>query len=85
MKRYLIGVAQEAISLTSSWSTLSSVAQIAAKYNLDSGLLLDAFTEAWANEKAQYGKLIIECRKVDHDSAIFLITCEGIIVWQFPI
>ena len=69
----------------SSWSILSSVAQIAAKYNLDSGLLLDALTEAWAHEKAQYGKLVIECRKVDHDSAIFLITCEGKVVWQFPI
>jgi hypothetical protein len=69
----------------SSWSILSSVAQIAAKYNLDPRLLLDAFTKAWVHERSQYGKLEIECRKVDADSAVFLITCEGIVIWQFPI
>ena len=69
----------------SSMSILSSVAQIAAKYNLDPGLLLDAFTEAWKHEKSQYEKLEIECRKVDQDFATFLITCNDKVVWQFPI
>ena len=69
----------------SSMSILSSVARIAAKYNLNSGLLLDALTEAWANEKSQYEPLKVECRKVDHESATFLITCNDKVVWQFPI
>jgi len=66
-------------------SVLSSIAQLAVKYNLDSGLLLDAFKEAWTHEKSQYEKLEIECRKVDHDFATFIITCNDKVVWQFPI
>lgn len=69
----------------SSMSVLSSVAQIAAKYNLQPGLLLDAMKEAWKQKKSQYENLEIECRKVDHDFATFLITYNNKVVWQFPI
>ena len=69
----------------STMSILSSIAQIAAKYNLEPGLLLDAFTEAWTHEESQYEKLEIECRKVDHDFATFLITCNDKVIWQFPV
>jgi replication factor A1 len=69
----------------STMSILSSIAQIAANHNLDSRLLLDAFTEAWAHGESQYEKLKVECRKVDHDFATFLITCNDKVVWQFPI
>lgn len=66
-------------------SVLSSIAQIAAKHNLEPGLLLDAFKEAWAHEESQYEKLEIECRKVNYDFATFLITCNNKVVSQFPI
>jgi replication factor A1 len=66
-------------------SVLSLIAQVAANYNLDSRLLLDAFTEAWAHGESQYEKLKVECRRVDHDFATFLITCNDKVVWQFPI
>ncbi|MFH0897719.1 MAG: hypothetical protein V1850_06715 [Candidatus Bathyarchaeota archaeon] len=69
----------------SSISVLSSVAQIAARYSLDPGLLLNALTEAWTHEESEYGVLKIKRRKVDQDFATFLITCNDKVVWQFPI
>ncbi|MFH0897563.1 MAG: hypothetical protein V1850_05910 [Candidatus Bathyarchaeota archaeon] len=37
------------------------------------------------NESSHYGSLMISCRKVNQDSAIFLITKEEKAVWQFPV
>ncbi len=69
----------------SCWCTLESIAQIAAKYNLDPKLLLDAFTKAWTHEKWLYEPLEIICRQVNQDTAIFLIMVGEKVVWQFPI
>lgn len=69
----------------SSSVTLCSVAQVAAKYSLEPGSLLDAFTEAWMHEQFQYEKLEIVCRKVDQGFATFLITCGDKVVCQFPV
>jgi replication factor A1 len=69
----------------SSMSVLSSVAQIAAKYNLDPKLLLDALTVAWIDEESQYEQLKIKCRKVNQDFATLLITCNDKVVWQSPV
>ena len=55
-----IRVAQGARQSYSTMSILSSIAQIAAKYNLDPRLLLDTFTEAWTHKESQYEKLEIE-------------------------
>jgi len=69
----------------STMSVLSSVAQIAAKYDLHSGLLLDALREAWIDEEAQYGPLKVKCRNVSQDFATLLITCNEKVVWQTPV
>jgi len=64
---------------------LKSITQIAAKYQLDPELLLDAFNRAWIDEGFQYGVLNIKCRKVDQDLVTFLVTLKDEVVWQFPI
>lgn len=64
-------------------SVLSSIARISAKHNLDPRLLLDALAKAWAYEESQCGKLEVKCRKIDHDLATFLITCNDKVVCQF--
>ena len=66
-------------------SVLSSIAHIAAKNDLDPGLLLNAFTEAWTHEESQYERLKVKCRRMDHDFAVFLVTCNDKVVWQSPI
>ncbi|MDQ1279578.1 MAG: hypothetical protein QG670_840 [Thermoproteota archaeon] len=66
-------------------SFLSSIAHIAAKYNLDPKILLNTFTEAQTYTVSQCETLKVECRKVDHDFAVFLITCDDKVVWQSPI
>ncbi len=64
---------------------LDSIALIAAKYELDSGLLLDAFKRAWINEESQCGALKIESREADQNTVTFLVTLNDEVVWQFPI
>jgi len=64
---------------------LKSLAHIAAKYELDPKLLLDAFNRAWISEEVQYGALNIKCRKVDQNTVTFLVTLKDEVVWQFPI
>ncbi len=64
---------------------LDSIALIAAKYELDPGLLLNAFKRAWINKKTECGKLKIENRGADENTVNFLITLNDHVVWQFPI
>jgi hypothetical protein len=66
-------------------NVLKSIAHIAAKYELDPGLLLDAFNRAWINEEYQHGALYIKCRKVNQNTVTFLVTLNQKVVWQFPI
>ena len=68
-----------------SMSVLSSIAQIAVKYKLEPWSLFDAFTKAWTHEDSQCENLTIKCRKIDSESAIFLITLNNKVIWQFPI
>ena len=58
---------------------------IADKYDLDPKRLVDAFFEALENEISDCGSLKISCRKVNQDSAIFLITKNEKVVWQSPV
>ena len=55
---------------------------IASKHDLQPEQLVDAFVEALENKKSYYGNLKITCRTVNRDSASFLITKEGEVVWQ---
>lgn len=64
---------------------LESIVKIASKHDLDSTRLLDAFYEALENGISRCGGLTISCRKVNQDSATFLIVEEERVVWQFPI
>ena len=64
---------------------LDSIALIAIKYELDPGLLLDAFKKAWINEESHYGILKIESREADQNTVNFLVTRNDEVVWQFPI
>ena len=64
---------------------LDSIALIAAKYELDPGLLLDSFKRAWVNEESQCGALKIESREADQNTVTFLVTLNDEVVWQFPI
>ena len=64
---------------------LSSIVSIASKHALDPKQLVDAFFEAKENETSHCGSLEISCREVNQDSAIFLITKDEKVVWQFPV
>ena len=66
-------------------SVLNSIALIAAKNNLAPTMLFDAFTKAWTHDECQCENLKVECRKVDRDASIFLVTCNDRVVSQFPI
>ena len=67
------------------YNNLNSMVLIASKYDLVPKQLIDAFFEALKNESSHCGSLEISCREVNHDSAIFLITKEEKVVWQFPV
>jgi hypothetical protein len=66
-------------------NVLKSIAHIAAKYELDPGILLKAFNRAWINEEFQYETLNIKCRTVNQNTVTFLVTIDHKVVWQFPI
>lgn len=67
------------------YPSLKSMVLLASKYDLDPKLLADAFFEALENEIAYCGSLKVFCRKVNQDSAIFLVTNEENVAGQFPI
>ncbi|MFH0749000.1 MAG: hypothetical protein V1915_03680 [Candidatus Bathyarchaeota archaeon] len=67
------------------YDNLESITLIARKYDLDPKQLVDAFHQAVEKKRAQCGCLEVSCRNIDQDSAIFLITKEEGVVWQFPV
>lgn len=67
------------------YAYLMSIVSIARKHDLDPRRLADAFFEAWENKISHCGGLKISLRGVNQDSAIFLITKEERVVWQFPV
>ena len=64
---------------------LASMVLIASKHDLEPKRLVDAFFEAFENKISSCGSLKISCRKVNEDSAMFLITKGEKVVWQFPV
>lgn len=64
---------------------LESTVLIAGKHNLDPKRLIEVFVEAWQDKPAQLGDLVVTCRGVKKDSAMFLITKGDNVVAQFPI
>ena len=64
---------------------LKSIVPIAVKHDLDPKLLVNAFVEAWRNNDSKYGSLKINCRMVNEESAIFLVTKGSEVISQFPI
>ena len=64
---------------------LKSIVPIAVKHDLDPKLLVNAFVEAWRNNDSKYGSLKINCRTVNEESAIFLVTKGSEVISQFPI
>ncbi len=64
---------------------LKSIVPIAVKHDLDPKLLVNAFVEAWRNDDSKYGSLKINCRMVNEESAIFLVTKGSEVISQFPI
>jgi replication factor A1 len=66
-------------------NVLESMVWIAYKHDMDPILLVDSLFEALKNEISHCGSLEIFCRKVNQDSAMFLITEGEKVVWQFPI
>ena len=69
----------------SHYPNLESMVLVAGKHDLDPKQLIDAFFEAVNNKFSHIGSLKITCRNVTQDSAIFLITKEEKVVWQFPV
>lgn len=64
---------------------LKSIVPIAVKHDLDPKLLVNAFVEAWRNNDSKYGSLKINCRMVNEEAAIFLVTKGSEVISQFPI
>ena len=64
---------------------LASMVLIASKHDVDPKKLIDAFYGASENKLSRCGSLTISCRKINQDSAIFLITTEEKVVWQSPV
>lgn len=66
-------------------SPLKSIVLIAKRYNLEPGLLIEAFVGAWRNKVSRCGSFKVYCRGVDQDSVTFLITDKDRVISQFPI
>ncbi len=64
---------------------LEYLALISMKNGIDSNDFFDSFVEAWKHQKSKCKSLLIECRRITRDSAIFLITNSRKVVAQFPI
>ncbi len=67
------------------YANFESMVLIATKHDLEPKRLIDAFFQALDTKTAHCGKLTISCRAITQDSATFLITNEGEVIWQFPV
>ncbi len=61
------------------------LAQISLKYEIDSDNFFQCLIDAWRNGKSKCKKLVIECRKKNEDSAVFLFTSRNQIISQFMV
>jgi hypothetical protein len=62
---------------------LKYLAEISMKYGIDSDTFFNGFLDASQHQKSKCGKLSIECRAREKDSATFLITKDNETVGQF--
>ncbi len=69
----------------SQYRCLTSIVKIARKHDVDPGQLIDALVEAGEQTLSHCGSLTIALRGVDQDSATFLITKDGNVIWQSQI
>jgi len=58
---------------------------ISGKYGIDSDDFFDGFVEAWKHQEFTCKSLLIECRRITRDYAVFLITNSYKVVAQFSI
>lgn len=65
--------------------SITGLAEIAARHNLDPGKFFDRIVEAWNQGRSKCDRLKITCRGKGKDSAVFLFTIGSDIIGQFPI
>ena len=70
------------IRSTRDYTILVSIASTAREHDLDPNQLIDAFCKACQSKIAQCGRLEVSQRNGTHDSATFLITEDGEVIWQ---
>ena len=66
-------------------ANFESMVLIASKHDIDPKVLVESFFESWENGTSKCGKLKISCRDVNNGTAIFMITKDDDVVWQFPV
>jgi replication factor A1 len=59
--------------------------QIASKYDVDPIQLVEAFRSAWENTTAYCGRFQISSRKISQEAAMFRITNNEKVIWQYPV
>ena len=64
---------------------LENLARIAMLHKVDANVFFNRIVEAWNHEGSECEQLVIECRKRNKNSAIFLFTTGRKVVAQFPI
>ena len=67
------------------YANLRSIAYVAKEHELNPKRLIDAFFEATENKISHCGNLEISCRDINQESAMFLLTKEDKVIWQFPV
>ena len=61
------------------------LAQISLKYKIDSDTFFQCLIDAWRTGKSKCKQLVIECRKKNEDSAVFLFTSRNQVISQFMV
>ena len=65
--------------------TISYLARLARKHDLDASEFLDCIRDAWMSGESKCKHMNISCRKKEKDSAIFLFTTGSDVAGQFPV
>ena len=65
--------------------TISYLARLAVKHDLDASEFLECIREAWERGWSRCKRVNISCRKKRGDSAIFLFAAGSEIAGQFPV
>ena len=62
---------------------LQYLALISMKYKIDLNTLFNSFVEAWKHQRSNCKILLIECREITRNHAVFLVTNNCRVVAQF--